>query len=111
MASVMPTVAGISIDDLLFVDIATKNIVIKQTDLLGLIDQKVTATLSLTLPGGVSMSLDIEVKYFTNGPSFVKSVIPPPLTCTQADKTWFFFLSEIIAKDQQVAVITFLPGA
>ena len=46
------------------------------------------------------MNLDLEVKYFSNGPSFEKSANPSVLTCSPDDKSWFFLLPPVVAKEQ-----------
>lgn len=111
VAKVLPDLAGVTLDKLLGVDMTRNVIVIKKTNLLSLIDQSLTATLSLTFPGGVTISTELEVLYFSDGPKFETLVNPDILTCSEADKDWFLFLPDVIAKEQQVAVTTFLPGA
>ena len=93
----MPAVLNFTINELIVVDQENKRLAIKKTDKLSLVDQPVTVTVTITLLCDLKAKFDLEVTYFSNGPSsekyeglsskecrpsFEESQGPPVVTCS-----------------------------
>ena len=89
--------------DLLEFDIVTKDIIVKQTNILKLYNTRVSATLTVYVHQyPMPIYLNIEVSYKSDGPEFVgqRELKFPPVICSLRGSSYEFPMPDIVAKDQ-----------